>query len=86
MPPVYRAEGGYGRCTPPTAYTCQYGQLRTLTNLLQSEIQELRVLMQEWDRLSVNRSGASQYKGIARRVVLQAQKIEELINANVFTR
>ena len=20
MPPVYRAEGGYGRCTPPTAY------------------------------------------------------------------
>jgi hypothetical protein len=42
--------------------------------------------MQEWDRLSVNRCGARQYKGIARRVVLQAQKIEELINANVFTR
>jgi len=34
----------------------------------------------------VNRCGARQYKGIARRVVLQAQKIEELINANVFTR
>jgi hypothetical protein len=29
-------------------------------NLLQSEIQELRVLMQEWDRLSANRSEALQ--------------------------
>jgi len=38
-------------------------RLHEAINLLQSEIQELRVLRQERDRLCVNRSGASQYEG-----------------------
>jgi hypothetical protein len=59
-------------------------QIHEAINLLQSDIQELRVLPEEWDRLSVNRNGARQYKGVARRIVLQSQKIEELIKANVF--
>jgi hypothetical protein len=42
--------------------------------------------MQESDRLSVNLSGARQYKSMARGTVLQAQRIEELTKANVFSR
>jgi hypothetical protein len=42
--------------------------------------------MEEWDRLSVNLNGARQYKGVARRIVLQSQKVEELIKANIFSR
>ncbi len=61
-------------------------QIHEATNLLQSEIQELRALMEEWDSLSVNRNGARQYRGVARRIVLQSQMIEELIKASVFRR
>jgi len=61
-------------------------QINEAFTLLQSEIEELRVLMQDSDRLSVNLSGARQYKSIARGIVLQAQRIEELTKANVFSR
>jgi hypothetical protein len=54
--------------------------------LLESEIEELKALMGEWNRLSVNLNGSKQYKGVARRIVLQSQKVEELIKASVFSR
>jgi prefoldin subunit 5 len=45
-------------------------QINEAINLLESEIQELRALMEEWNRLSVNLNGAKQYKGVAKRIVL----------------
>ena len=50
-------------------------QIHEAINLLESEIQELGVLMLEWDRLSGNLNGARQYKSIVKRIVLQSQKI-----------
>jgi len=51
---------------------------------LESRIRELRESLEDWDRQSVNTTGAKMYKEKARRVVLQAQAIESLIKENVF--
>ena len=72
--------------TPPDLGHYPAEQINEAINLHQSEIEEQRVLMQESDRLSANLSGARQYKSMARGIVLQAQRIEELTKANVFSR
>ena len=51
---------------------------------LESRIGELRESLKDWDRHSVNATGAKIYKEKARRIVLQAQAIESLIKENVF--
>jgi hypothetical protein len=51
---------------------------------LESRIVELRDSLSDWDRLSVNISGAKTYKEKAKRIVLEAKSIESLIRENVF--
>jgi hypothetical protein len=51
---------------------------------LQERMEELRHALGEWDRHSVNTTGAKMYKEKARRISLQAQAIESLIKENVF--
>lgn len=51
---------------------------------LESRIGELRDSLNDWDRLSVNISGAKTYKEKAKRIVLEAKSIESLIRENVF--
>jgi hypothetical protein len=51
---------------------------------LESHIGELRDSLSDWDRLSVNSSGAKTYKEKAKRIVLEAKSIESLIRENVF--
>ena len=51
--------------------------------LLESEIQELKALMEEWERLSLNLDGATQYTQSAQNIVLHSQMIQKLIRGNV---
>jgi hypothetical protein len=60
-------------------------QIDQAIRLLECEIGELKALLGEWNRLSVNLNGSKQYKGVARRIVLQSEKVEELIRP-VFSR
>jgi hypothetical protein len=51
---------------------------------LESQIKELQDSLKDWDNLSVNRSGANEYKEKAKRIVLAAKSIESRIKENVF--
>jgi uncharacterized coiled-coil DUF342 family protein len=51
---------------------------------LESCIGELRESLKDWDKHSVNSSGAKMYKEKVRRVVLQAEEVESRIRENVF--
>jgi sugar-specific transcriptional regulator TrmB len=53
---------------------------------LESEIEELKQSLADWDRTSINLDGSRKYRGNAKRIVLQSQKVEELIKANSFSR
>jgi hypothetical protein len=61
-------------------------QINEAITLLESEIQELKALMGEWDRLSVNLNGQRKYNRVARRIVIQSQGLERFIKASVFSR
>ena len=51
---------------------------------LESCIEELRESLKDWNKDSVNRSGATMYKEKVRRVVLQAEQVESRIKESVF--
>lgn len=53
---------------------------------LEADITELKASLSRWDTDSVNPDGSRRYRGKVRRIVLQAQKVEELIKANTFSR
>ncbi len=53
---------------------------------LEADITELKASLPTWHVDAVNLDGSRQYRGKARRIVLQAQKVEELIKANTFSR
>ena len=42
-------------------------------------MEELRTSLSRWNVDSQNASGSKKYRGIAKRIVLQAQKLEQLI-------
>jgi len=53
---------------------------------LEADIDELRTSMPRWHVDHANIGGSKLYRGKARRIVLQAQKIEELIKEKTFSR
>jgi hypothetical protein len=60
-------------------------QIEEALKALEENIAELRELMTYWNSTSVNVSGAKKYKGVSRRIVLQAQQVDELVKSNVYS-
>lgn len=51
---------------------------------LEARIAVLKESLEEWDRLSINRTGANMYKEQAKQISLQAQTIESRIRERTF--
>jgi hypothetical protein len=51
---------------------------------LETDIKELKNALTTWDKDSLNSSGSKMYKGIVRRIVLQAEKVEALVKQKTF--
>ncbi len=51
---------------------------------LESCVEELLESLNDWDKHSVNSSGAKMYREKVRRVVLQAQAVESRVKENIF--
>ncbi len=53
---------------------------------LESDVRALKDSLVNWDHASQNIQGAKKYNGGAKRIVLQAQKLAELIKEKAFSR
>jgi hypothetical protein len=51
---------------------------------LEADITELKGSLSGWDNDSASQFGAKKYNGIAKRIVLQAEKLAELIKEKAF--
>jgi hypothetical protein len=51
---------------------------------LEADIGELKASLSLWDHDSANKYGAKKYNGVAKRVVLQAEKLAGLIKEKAF--
>jgi hypothetical protein len=53
---------------------------------VREELAELEGHLQHWERDAESSYGAKKYRGVARRIVLSSQRLEELVKENTFSR
>lgn len=49
---------------------------------IREELSELEGHLQHWERDAESSHGAKKYRGVARRIVLSSQRLEELVKEN----
>jgi hypothetical protein len=49
---------------------------------IREELSELEGHLQHWERDAESSHGARKYRGVARRIVLSSQRLEELVKEN----
>lgn len=59
-------------------------QIEESVRQLEADIAELKNALTTWERDSVNSRGSKMYRGIVRRIVLQAEKVETLVKEKAF--
>lgn len=55
-------------------------------NKIREELSELEGHLPDWENYSRNIDGSRKYRSIARRIVLSAQRLEERVKENTFSR
>ncbi len=60
-------------------------QIKEAIDRLETDVAELKIQLPNWDSQSQNAQGARMYKGIARRIVWSAQRLEQLVRENTFS-
>ncbi len=53
---------------------------------LESDISELKACLPGWDHDAGNIEGSRRYRGVAKRIVLSAQRVQEAVKENTFQR
>jgi hypothetical protein len=53
---------------------------------VRQELAELEATLVDWEHRAGSLDGSRKYRSIARRIVLSAQNLEELVKENTFTR
>jgi hypothetical protein len=55
-------------------------------NKVREELAELERYLPDWNQQAQNISGSGTYRSVARRIVLSAQRLEELVKEHTFSR